>query len=123
MTTALHNLPFRTEHIGSLLRPPELLQACAEHEAGRLSAAELHELEDALIRQAVALQEEIGLWSITDGEYRRGVFYADFICQGLRGARSIMRASACFSSTTPALRSRCRCSRFTSASREPSAPE
>jgi 5-methyltetrahydropteroyltriglutamate--homocysteine methyltransferase len=86
MTTAPHNPPFRAEHIGSLLRPPELLQARAEHEAGRVSAAELHQLEDALIRQAVALQEEIGLQSITDGEYRRGVFYTDFVCRGLGGA-------------------------------------
>jgi 5-methyltetrahydropteroyltriglutamate--homocysteine methyltransferase len=54
MTTAPHNPPFRAEHIGSLLRPPELLQARAEHKAGRLSAAELHKLEDALIRQAIA---------------------------------------------------------------------
>ncbi len=84
--SAPHNPPFRAEHIGSLLRPPELLQARAEHEAGRLSAAELHKLEDELIGKAVALQEEIGLQLITDGEYRRGVFYADFICRGLGGA-------------------------------------
>jgi 5-methyltetrahydropteroyltriglutamate--homocysteine methyltransferase len=85
-TTAPHNPPFRAEHIGSLLRPPELLQARAEHEAGRRSADELHKLEDELIRKAVALQEEIGLQSITDGEYRRGVFYTDFVCRGLGGA-------------------------------------
>src|SRR5262249_30926768 len=83
---APHNPPFRAEHIGSLLRPPALLRARAEHEAGRLPAAELRKLEDELIREAVALQEEIGLRSITDGEYRRGVFYADFICRGLGGA-------------------------------------
>jgi len=81
-----HNPPFRAEHIGSLLRPPELLQARAEHEAGRCSADALHKLEDELIRQVVTLQEKIGLQSITDGEYRRDVFYADFICRGLGGA-------------------------------------
>jgi len=86
MTTAPHNPPFRAEHIGSLLRPPELLRARAEHEASRLSADELHKREDEFIRQAVALQEEIGLQSITDGEYRRGVFYTDFVCRGLGGA-------------------------------------
>jgi 5-methyltetrahydropteroyltriglutamate--homocysteine methyltransferase len=80
------NPPFRAEHIGSLLRPPELLQARAEHEAGRLSADELHTLEDELIRQAVVLQEELELQAITDGEYRRGVFYTDFVCRGLGGA-------------------------------------
>lgn len=85
-SSAPHNPPFRAEHIGSLLRPPELLQARAEHEAGRLSAAALRKLEDTFIRQAVTLQEEIGLQSITDGEYRRGVFYTDFICRGLGGA-------------------------------------
>ncbi len=85
-TSAPHNPPFRAEHIGSLLRPLELLQARAEHEAGRLSADALHGLENELIREVVALQEEIGLRSITDGEYRRGVFYADFICRGLGGA-------------------------------------
>ncbi len=84
--SAPHNPPFRAEHIGSLLRPPELLKARAEHEAGRLSTGELRKLEDELIRKAVALQEDIGLRSITDGEYRRGVFYADFICRGLGGA-------------------------------------
>src|SRR5262249_10939340 len=85
-SSAPHNPPFRAEHIGSLLRPLELLKARTEHEAGRLSAGELHQREDELIRKAVALQEEIGLQSITDGEYRRGVFYADFICRGLGGA-------------------------------------
>jgi 5-methyltetrahydropteroyltriglutamate--homocysteine methyltransferase len=85
-SSAPHNPPFRAEHIGSLLRPSELLKARAEREAGRLSTADLHKLEDELIRKAVTLQEELGLQSITDGEYRRGVFYADFICRGLGGA-------------------------------------
>lgn len=84
--SAPHNPPFRAEHIGSLLRPPELRQARTEHEAGRLSAGDLRKLEDTLIRKAVTLQEDIGLQSITDGEYRRGVFYTDFICRGLGGA-------------------------------------
>jgi len=84
--SAPHNPPFRAEHIGSLLRPPELLKTRAEHEAGRRSAAELRKIEDQHIRKAVALQEEVGLQSITDGEYRRGVFYTDFACRGLKGA-------------------------------------
>ncbi|SRR5579885_3258477 len=83
---APHNPPFRAEHVGSLLRPPELLRARADHEAGRLPAAELRKLENELIRKAVAMQEEIGLQAVTDGEFRRGVFYADFICRGLGGA-------------------------------------
>lgn len=84
--SGLGNPPFRAEHVGSLLRPPELLKARADHEAGRLSAAELRKIEDKQIRDAVALQEEVGLRSITDGEYRRGVFYTDFACRGLKGA-------------------------------------
>ncbi|MGH7863735.1 MAG: 5-methyltetrahydropteroyltriglutamate--homocysteine S-methyltransferase [Candidatus Binataceae bacterium] len=85
-SSAPHNPPFRAEHVGSLLRPPELLKARAENEAGRLPAADLHKLEDEMIRGAVALQEDAGLQSITDGEYRRGVFYTDFVCRGLGGA-------------------------------------
>ncbi len=84
--SAPHNPPFRAEHVGSLLRPPELLKARAEQEAGRLPASDLHKLEDGMIREAVAFQEEVGLQSITDGEYRRGVFYTDFVCRGLGGA-------------------------------------
>jgi len=84
--TAPHNPPFRAEHIGSLLRPPELLKARADNEDGRLSAAQLRKIEDEHIRKVVALQEEVGLQSITDGEYRRGVFYTDFACRGLKGA-------------------------------------
>jgi 5-methyltetrahydropteroyltriglutamate--homocysteine methyltransferase len=83
--SAPHDPPFRAEHVGSLLRPTELLKAREEHEAGRISAAELRRLEDDLIRNVVALQEGLGLRSITDGEFRRGVFFADFICRGLGG--------------------------------------
>ncbi len=85
MTTAPHNPPFRAEHIGSLLRPPELLKARADQEAGRISGAELRGVQDESIRRAVALQEEVGLQSITDGEFRRDVFYTDFYCRGLGG--------------------------------------
>jgi methionine synthase II (cobalamin-independent) len=84
--TAPHSPPFRADHVGSLLRPPELLKARQEHEAGRLAATQLRKLEDELIWRVVAMQEEVGLQAVTDGEYRRGVFYADFICRGLGGA-------------------------------------
>jgi methionine synthase II (cobalamin-independent) len=73
--------PFRADHVGSLLRPPELLQARAEHQAGRLSAEELRHVEDAAIRDAVRMQEEIGLEGVTDGEFRRGSWHMDFIYQ------------------------------------------
>jgi 5-methyltetrahydropteroyltriglutamate--homocysteine methyltransferase len=73
--------PYRADHVGSLLRPPELLQARAEHQAGRLSAAELRRVEDAAIRDAVRMQQEIGLQGVTDGEFRRGSWHMDFLYQ------------------------------------------
>ena len=76
--------PFRADHVGSLLRPQELLQARAEYQAGRLSAADLHQIEDAAISRIVAMQEDIGLQSVTDGEFRRGDWLTDFKYQ-LRG--------------------------------------
>jgi 5-methyltetrahydropteroyltriglutamate--homocysteine methyltransferase len=71
--------PFRADHVGSLLRPPELLQARADAAAGRISAADLRVVEDGAVRAAVRLQEEIGLQSATDGELRRGSWHMDFI--------------------------------------------
>jgi 5-methyltetrahydropteroyltriglutamate--homocysteine methyltransferase len=73
--------PFRADHVGSLLRPPELLQARSEHQAGRLSAAELRRVEDAAIRDLVRMQQEIGLEGVTDGEFRRGSWHMDFLYQ------------------------------------------
>ena len=73
--------PFRADHVGSLLRPPELLQARAGHQAGRLPAAELRRVEDEAIRDAVRMQQEIGLQGVTDGEFRRGSWHMDFLYQ------------------------------------------
>jgi 5-methyltetrahydropteroyltriglutamate--homocysteine methyltransferase len=73
--------PFRADHVGSLLRPPELLKARADHQAGRLSAAELRAAEDRAIRDAVILQRDLGLQGITDGEMRRGSWHMDFLYQ------------------------------------------
>jgi 5-methyltetrahydropteroyltriglutamate--homocysteine methyltransferase len=73
--------PFRADHVGSLLRPPALLQARAEHAAGRLSAAELRAAEDAAIRDGIKLQRDLGLQGITDGEMRRGSWHMDFLHQ------------------------------------------
>src|SRR5262249_28610661 len=78
MASARHNPPFRADHVGSLLRPPHLLSARADREAGKISAAELHAIEDDAIRDVVKFQESLGLQSITDGEYRRAVFYMGF---------------------------------------------
>ncbi|HEY6031436.1 MAG TPA: 5-methyltetrahydropteroyltriglutamate--homocysteine S-methyltransferase, partial [Gaiellaceae bacterium] len=73
--------PFRADHVGSLLRPPELLQARDDFAAGRIDAAELRGIEDDAIREAVRRQEEVGLRSATDGEFRRASWHMDFIYQ------------------------------------------
>src|SRR3954452_6200690 len=73
--------PFRADHVGSLLRPPELLRARSEREAGRISAEELRRVEDAAIRDVVRMQQEIGLQGVTDGEFRRGSWHMDFLYQ------------------------------------------
>jgi 5-methyltetrahydropteroyltriglutamate--homocysteine methyltransferase len=77
----LNGPPFRADHVGSLLRPPELLRARAEREGGKISAAELHVVEDRAISDAVALQREAGLSGVTDGEFRRGSWHMDFLYQ------------------------------------------
>jgi len=71
--------PFRADHVGSLLRPPRLLQARDEFAAGRLSADDLKAVEDEAISDVVAMQEEVGLQSATDGEFRRASWHMDFI--------------------------------------------
>jgi len=71
--------PFRADHVGSLLRPPELLKAREDFAAGRLTAEELRAAEDAAIREIVKMQSEVGLQSATDGEFRRASWHMDFI--------------------------------------------
>ncbi|MFD2354384.1 hypothetical protein ACFSTC_41515 [Nonomuraea ferruginea] len=66
--------PFRADHVGSLLRPQRLLQA-----RETLSGEALREIEDEAIREVVRRQEEIGLQSATDGEFRRASWHMDFI--------------------------------------------
>ncbi len=73
--------PFRADHVGSLLRPPELLAARDQYAAGQIDAARLREAEDAAIADAVAMQAEVGLLSATDGEFRRASWHMDFIYQ------------------------------------------
>ena len=73
--------PFRADHVGSLLRPPEVLRARDEFAAGQLSAEQLREVEDAAIREIIRMQAEVGLKSATDGELRRESWHMDFIYQ------------------------------------------
>ncbi|MCL2583746.1 MAG: 5-methyltetrahydropteroyltriglutamate--homocysteine S-methyltransferase [Streptosporangiales bacterium] len=71
--------PFRADHVGSLLRPDNLHAARADHQAGRITGAQLQEVEDAAVRDAVALQASAGLKSATDGEFRREQWHSDFM--------------------------------------------
>ncbi len=73
--------PFRGDHVGSLLRPPALKRAREQHAAGEISAEQLREAEDAAIREVVRMQQDVGLPSVTDGEFRRTSWHMDFIYQ------------------------------------------
>src|ERR1700724_1114858 len=92
--------PFRADHVGSLLRPPELLRARSEHQAGRLSSEELRRIEDAAIRDAVRMQQEIGLEGVTDGEFRRGSWHMDFLYQIGGGGKTDQRVPLRFRNET-----------------------
>ena len=82
--------PFRADQVGSLLRAPELRAAHEKFLQGQYGAAARRELQDRCIRDVIRLQESIGLHAITDGEYRRTSFHADFI-EKLDGARAAGR--------------------------------
>jgi 5-methyltetrahydropteroyltriglutamate--homocysteine methyltransferase len=71
--------PFRADHVGSLLRPHWLIEARQKFHAGQMSHDDLRPLEDRAVREVVAMQEEIGLRSITDGEFRRDSYLTEFL--------------------------------------------
>src|SRR5262249_11307323 len=71
--------PFRADHVGSLLRPPELKEARSRRERGEISPDELRAVEDAAIERVIAKQAELGLRSATDGEFRRAMWHFDFL--------------------------------------------
>ena len=66
--------PYRAEHIGSLMRPPELLQARAAHDQGHMTLEQLRRTEDKFILEALELQRQVGIDVYSDGEYRRSWF-------------------------------------------------
>jgi 5-methyltetrahydropteroyltriglutamate--homocysteine methyltransferase len=74
--------PLRSDVIGSLLRPPALLEARARHQRGEMGAGELRAIEDSAVLDAIAMQERSGVEAVTDGEYRREAFYEQFILAG-----------------------------------------
>jgi 5-methyltetrahydropteroyltriglutamate--homocysteine methyltransferase len=71
--------PFRADHVGSLLRPAALKAARGQRERGEISAAELAAVEDREIEKVIRKQEDIGLRSVTDGEFRRAFWNYDFL--------------------------------------------
>src|SRR5207248_1313527 len=72
-------MALRSDVVGSLLRPPDLLEARAAVESGRLSAQEFKRIEDRAVDEAVRLQEAAGLDVVTDGEMRRYAFFGHMI--------------------------------------------
>ncbi|MGH8758341.1 MAG: 5-methyltetrahydropteroyltriglutamate--homocysteine S-methyltransferase, partial [Burkholderiales bacterium] len=71
--------PFRADHVGSFLRPRELLDARDQFQKKAISKARLREAEDKAIRDIVKFQEDLGLQGISDGEFRRTYFHIDFL--------------------------------------------
>ena len=72
MASTTSSTKYRADHVGSLLRPPELLEARAKFADGKLDEAALREIEDASVFKALELQRNAGMDVFTDGEYRRG---------------------------------------------------
>ena len=70
---------FRADHVGSLLRPQELKNAFRDAAQKKISDSEFSEIKDRSIREAIKMQEECGLKSITDGEFRRGSWFFGFV--------------------------------------------
>src|SRR4051794_37132687 len=69
--------PFRADHVGSLLRSSALKEARARRQRGEATTAELKAVEDREIEALIRRQEEVGLRSVTDGEYRRSWWHLD----------------------------------------------
>ena len=75
------HIPARYDHVGSFLRPLALLEAREQHAKGQITAAALRLVEDQAISDIVKFQQDVGLKSITDGEFRRTYFHIDFLEQ------------------------------------------
>jgi 5-methyltetrahydropteroyltriglutamate--homocysteine methyltransferase len=73
--------PFRADHVGSFLRPKVLLEAREQRAKGEITPEQLRAVEDKAITEIVKFQEDVGLKSVTDGEFRRTYFHIDFLEQ------------------------------------------
>ncbi len=71
--------PFRADHVGSLLRPKSLTEAFKKHRAGQITDDAFVAAQDGAIRKVIRLQEDAGLQSITDGEFRRASYWSRFV--------------------------------------------
>jgi 5-methyltetrahydropteroyltriglutamate--homocysteine methyltransferase len=92
--------PFRADHVGSLLRPAALKQARERRAKGEIDAAELKAVEDREIQRIIKRQEDVGLQSITDGEFRRSWWHLDFLW-GLDGVeKHVMDTGVAFAAVT-----------------------
>jgi 5-methyltetrahydropteroyltriglutamate--homocysteine methyltransferase len=80
--------PFRADHVGSLLRPGAIKEARSRCERGDLGADDLKAIEDREIEKVIRKQEQAGLQSITDGEFRRAWWHLDFLA-GFDGAEMV----------------------------------
>lgn len=90
--------PFRADHVGSLLRPQALKEAREKRAKGRITGQQLKEVEDREIERVIRKQEEAGLQSITDGEFRRSWWHLDFLW-GLKGVEKFASAGVAFAGT------------------------
>ncbi len=84
ITGPLRRPPFRADHIGSLLRPPALRQAFRAFHDGKLDRAKFATAQDTAIREAIKLQQDLGLEVVSDGEFRRGSYWSRFV-EGIEG--------------------------------------
>ncbi|HEX3858250.1 MAG TPA: 5-methyltetrahydropteroyltriglutamate--homocysteine S-methyltransferase [Pseudolabrys sp.] len=92
--------PFRADHVGSLLRPAALKQARDQRAKGEISANELKAIEDREIERVIKKQEDVGLQSVTDGEFRRSWWHLDFLW-GLDGVeKHVMNTGVAFAAVT-----------------------
>ena len=71
--------PFRLDHVGSFLRPERLKEARAKFNAGEINAEELERVENEEIIALIEKEKELGLKSVTDGEFRRAFWHLDFL--------------------------------------------
>ena len=92
--------PFRADHVGSLLRSQALKKAREQRAKGEITPAQLKDIEDREIERVIRKQEEVGLQSITDGEFRRSWWHLDFLW-GLDGIeKHVMDAGVSFAAVT-----------------------